>query len=108
MYAVNHLEIHFNPIQFIADSGTKFESWDVELGLSDVKIQSSCLCLVTTISAGNIPLPEHSYASSILALGLLGVFPRLQMLDFDNADWRNVEDLIGVFRRMGRFAFGEG
>jgi len=99
---LNHLEIHFNPAQFVADLGTKFESWDVALGLSDLKTPSSDLCLITTIFVGNIPLPEHSSASSILALGLLGVFPRLDSIEYGDEDWGDVERLLQVFRVMGR------
>jgi len=102
------LEIHFNPALFVTKVGMDSESWHVALGLSDFKTLSSDLCSITTISVGDIPLPAQSNASCVMALGLLGVFPCLEFVFYDNNDWRNVQDLIGVCRRMGPFAFGKG
>jgi hypothetical protein len=102
------LIIHFNPAVFVTKVGTDSESWDVALGLSDLKTQSSDLCSINHLSVGNIPLPAQSNAFSIVALGLLGMFPRLEAIGYENPDWGKVNDLIGVFRRMGRFALGKG
>jgi hypothetical protein len=43
-----------------------------------------------------------------MALGLLGVFPHLEKLEYEDADWEDIDELIAVCRRMGRFAFGKG
>jgi hypothetical protein len=104
------LTIHFNPAVFVTKVGTDCKSWDVALGLSmsDLKTFSSDLCSITYLSIGNIPLPAQSNAYSIVGLGLLGVFPRLEILNYQNADWRKVNDLVRVCRRMGRFGFGKG
>jgi len=101
------LQIHFNPALFITKVDTDSESGDVALGLLDLKTSPSDLCSVTTIDVGNIPLPPASATSYIMALGLLGVFPRLEKLEYDDGDWEDIDDLIGVCRRMGRFAFGK-
>ncbi|KAF9646539.1 hypothetical protein BDM02DRAFT_3270902 [Thelephora ganbajun] len=101
------LQIHFNPALFVTKVDTDSESGDVALGLPDLKSPPSDLCSVTTIDVGNIPLPTESNTSYIMALGLLGVFPRLEKLEYGEGDWEDIDDLIGVCRRMGRFAFGK-
>jgi hypothetical protein len=101
------LRIHFNPEFFVSKIDTDAQSGDVALGLPDLKTQSD-LCCVATIEVGNIPLPSESNTSYIMALGLLGVFPRLEKLEYDDGDWEDIDDMIGVCRRMGRFAFGKG
>ena len=105
---LTHLQIHFNPALFVTRVDTDSESGGVALGLSDLTTPPSELCSVTTIDVGNIPLPSESNTSYIMALGLLGVFPRLEKLEYDDGDWEDVDDLIGVCRRMGRFEFGRG
>jgi len=101
------LQVHFNPSLFVTNVDTGSESGDITLGLPDPKDPPSELCSVTTFDVGKIPLPQESNTSYILALGLLGVFPRLEKLEGDDGDWDEVNDLIGVCRRMGRFAFGK-
>ena len=103
------LQIHFNPTLFVTKVETDSESGDVALGVPDLRLKaaSSDLCSVTAINVGNIPLPPQSNTSYIMALGLLGVFPCLEKLEYDDGDWEDVDDLIGVCRRMGRFAFGK-
>jgi len=101
------LQIHFNPTLFVTKVDTDSEFGDVALGLPDLKTSPFDLCSVTTIDVGNIPLPPESNTSYIMALGLLGVFPRLEKLEYDDGDWEDIDDLIGVCRRMGRFAFGK-
>jgi hypothetical protein len=96
---LNDLLIHFNPALFVTKC-RKLESWDVALGISDVNT-SLDLCSVTELYAGEIPLPEQSHACSILALGLLRVFPCLEEVVYENEDWAGVDFLVGVFRRMG-------
>ena len=105
---LTNLQIHFNPILFVTKVDTDSESGDVALGLSDINTPSSDLCSVTTINVGNIPLPPQSNASYIMALGLLGVFPRIEKLEYDDNDWEDIDDLMGVCRRLGRFALGKG
>ena len=102
------LQIHFNPVSFVTKVEVDSESADVALGLSDLTTPSSDLCSVTTIDVGTIPSPPESNASYIMALGLLGVFPCLEKLESDGGAWEEIDDLIGVCRRMGRFAFGKG
>ncbi len=104
MYAVNR--IHFNPALFVNKVRTTWQFWEVALGLSDLKTPSSDLCPVTTIYVGNIPLPPKGDASSILALGLLGVFPCLRRIEYEDGDWNDIHELVGVYRRMGCYAFG--
>lgn len=43
----------------------------------------------------------------IMASGLLGVFPHPERLEYDDGDWEDVDELIGVCRLMGRFSFGK-
>jgi hypothetical protein len=107
LYTISHrctrlsdLFIHFNPALFVTKVGMEDESWDIALGLSDLKTLSSDLCQVTTLWVGRIPLPAQSDASCIIALGLLGVFPRLEVIEYDSDGWGDVEGLLGVFRRM--------
>ena len=116
LYTISHrcpqltdLMIHFNPALFVTKVGTN-ESWDVALGLSDHKTfpSPSNLCSIRTLFVGHIPLPTQSNASCIIALGLVGVFPRLEMIDYENGDWKEVVDLVGVCQRMGCFPFGKG
>jgi hypothetical protein len=107
------LTIHFNPVLLVTKVATDSESWDVALGssMSDLKTFPSDLCSITYLSVGKIPLPAQSNAYSIVALGLLGVFPRLEILGYQNAEnpnWRKVNDLVRVCQRMGRFGFGKG
>lgn len=106
---ITHLTIHFNPAPFVEKIGRESESWHVALGLSDPKALSSDLCQITTFHVWNIPFPERHGAPYILALGLLGVFPRLEEIDYDdeNDDWREVDVLIKVCRQMGCFTFLE-
>jgi hypothetical protein len=104
---LNHLEIHFSPALFVTKVGTESKSWDVALGLPNPKTLASDLCPLTIIFVGDIPLPPQSNASSILALGLLGVFPRLEFVA-GNRDWSEVQDLIGIYRLMGCSTFGKG
>ena len=102
------LQIHFNPALFVTKVETDSQNGDVALGFPDLKTPPSELCSVTTIDVGSIPLPPESNTSYIMALGLLGVFPRLEKLECDDGDWDDIDDLIGVCRRMGRFAFLKG
>jgi hypothetical protein len=104
------LQIHFNPALFVTKVASGSESGDVALGLPNAETPPSKLCSVTTIDVGKIPSPQEPNSLSIMALGLLGVFPRLENLEYDDhdGDWDDVNDLIAVFRRMGRFAFGKG
>ena len=102
------LRIHFNPTLFVTKVDSDSESGDVALGLSDSTTPPPDFCSVTTIDVGSIPLPSESNTSYIMALGLLGVFPRLEKLEYEDADWEDIDELIGVCRRMGRFAFGKG
>ena len=102
------LQIHFNPSLFVTNVDTGSESEDITLGLPDPKVPPSELCSVTTFHVGKIAVPPESNTSYIMALGLLGVFPRLEKLEDDDGDWDEINDLIGVCRRMGRFAFGKG
>ena len=104
------LRIHFNPTSFIIKVDTDSESGDIALGLSDLTTSPSSLCLVKTINVRNIPLPSECSASYIMALGLLGVFPHLETLEFEDndCDWEEVDELIRICRRMGRFVFGKG
>jgi hypothetical protein len=88
--------------------GMESEPWHVALGLSDFKTHSSDLCQITTFNVGNVPFPEQYRAAYILALGLVGVFPRLDMLHYENGAWGTVEDLIEVCQHMGRFVFEKG
>ena len=99
---------HFNPTLFVAKVDEDSASGNVALGLSDLSTPSSDLCSVTTISVGNTPLPPQANTSYIMALGLLGVFPRLEKLEYDDGYWEETSDLIGICRRLGRFAFGKG
>ena len=98
------LQIHFNPTFFVTGVVGDSES-HVALGLTDLKTPPSDLCSVTTLDVGDILLPPESNVSYIMALGLLGVFPRLEKLEYEDSDWADVDELIGVCRRMGRFAF---
>ena len=102
------LQIHFNPALFVTTVDRDSEPGNVALGLPDLNSPLSDLCSITTIDVGGIPLPQESNTSYIMALGLLGVFPRLQKLEYGDEDWELVADLMGVCRRMGRFAFGKG
>jgi hypothetical protein len=103
------LQIHFNPALFVTKVEVDSESGDVALGFPDLnRTPSPELCSITTIDVGNIPLPQQSNTSYIMALGLLGVFPQLEKLEYYDSDWEEIDDLIGVCRRMGRFAFGKG
>ena len=102
------LQIHFNPSLFVTNVDTGSDSGDITLGLPEPKVPPSELCSVTTFRVGKIPVPQESNAPYIMALGLLGVFPRLENLENDDGDWEEINDLIGVCRRMGRFAFGKG
>jgi len=104
---LTNLQIHFDPTSFVTKLDTDSESGDVALGVSDLKAPPSDLCRVTTIHAGCTPLPQTSNTSYILALGLLGVFPRLEKIEYTDGDWEDVDDLMGVCRRMGRFEFGK-
>ena len=104
---LKNLQIHFNPTLFVTKVATDSESGDVALGFSDIKTPSSDLSPVTTINVGCIPLPPQPNASYIIALGLLGVFPRVEKLEYDDDDWEDIEVLIGVCRRLGRFVFGK-
>ena len=99
---------HFNPTLFVTKVDEDSASGHVALGLSDLNTPSSNLCSVTTISVGHTPLPPQTNTSYIMALGLLGVFPRLEKLEYDDRDWEDIDDLIGICRRLGRFAFGKG
>lgn len=101
------LQIHFDPTLFVTKVDADSESGDVALGLPDLDTPPSDLCSVTMLDVGNIPLPPESNTSYIMALGLLGVFPRLEKLEYDDGDWEDISDLIGVCRRMGRFSFGK-
>lgn len=112
LYIISHrcprltaLRIHFNPMLFVTKVDTDSESGDVAIGLSDLATPPSNLCSITTIDVGNIPLPSESNTAYIMALGLLGVFPRLEKLEYQDSDWEEIDELIGVCRRMGRFAF---
>lgn len=105
---LSNLQIHFNPVLFVTRLDTDSESGGVALGLSDLTAPPSDLCSVTSLDVGNIPLPSESNTSYILALGLLGVFPRLEKIEYEDGEWEDVCDLIDVCRRMGRFAFGKG
>ena len=107
LYTLSHrctrltgLLIHFNPASFITKVGKDSESCNAALGLSDDETLSSDLCPITTINVGNIPLPGQHYASCVMALGLLAVFPRLKVLKFENGEWGKVRDLIGVWSRF--------
>lgn len=103
------LQLHFNPARFVAKVDTDSESRDVTLGLFEFGTPPSELCSVTTLDVGKIPLTRQvANVSYIMALGLLGVFPRLEQIKYDDSDWDETNDLIGVCRRMGRFAFGKG
>lgn len=103
------LQIHFNPAMFVTKVDTDSESGGIALGFPDLnQTPSPDLCAITTIDVGTIPLPEQSNTSYIMALGLLGVFPHLEKLEYDDGDWEDIDDLIGVCRRMGHFAFGKG
>ncbi|KAF9786351.1 hypothetical protein BJ322DRAFT_1020404 [Thelephora terrestris] len=103
-----NLQIHFNPASFVTRVDSDSETGSVALGLSDFTTPAVDLCAVKTIDVGNIPLPSESNTSYIMALGLLGAFPRLEKLEYDDGDWEDIDDLIGVCRRMGRFEFGKG
>jgi len=115
LYTISHrctrlmgLMIHFNPTLLVTKVGAD-ESWDVALGLSDHKtLPSADLCSVNTLFVGDIPLPTQPNASCILALGLVGVFPRLETIEYENGDWKKVVDLVGICQRMGCFLFGKG
>lgn len=114
LYTISHrcprlstLQIHFNAALFVSGVETGPGSAGATLCLSDLKTPSPELCLVTTIDVGSIPLP-NSDTSTIVALGLLGVFPHLKEIEYEEEDWADVQDLIGVCHRMGRFAFGKG
>jgi len=111
LYTISHrltrlsgLMIHFNPALFVTKVGTG-ESWDVALGLSDHKIPPSRLCFVDTLFVGNIPLPTQSNASQVMASGLVGVFPHLEKIEYENGDWEEVVNLVRVFHRS-RFPLG--
>lgn len=115
LYAISHrcpglttLQIHFNPGEFVTKVDTDREPAYAALGLSDPTPPLLNLCSVTTIDVGTIPVPSGENASHILALGLLGVFPRLEKLDFDDGDWEDIEELIEICRRMGHFTFRRG
>jgi len=103
MYAVNG---PFNPALFVNKVGTKSESWDVAPGLLDLKTPSSDLCPVTTIYVGKIPVPTGFNASSILALGLLGVFPRLEEILSEDDHWRWCS--VNIFRSRCRRRVARG
>jgi hypothetical protein len=112
LYTISHrctrltdLVIHFNPALFVTKVGTG-KSWDVALGLSGHKTLPSELCSLRTLLVGHIPLPTQFNASCIVALGLVGVFPRLETIKYENDDWEKVVDLLGVCRRMSPFPFG--
>ena len=36
----------------------------------------------------------------------LGVFPRLEMIKYEDRDWKKVADLLEVCQCMSRFPFG--
>jgi hypothetical protein len=102
---LTELLIHFNPALFVNKICTRWQTWEVALGLSDLETPSSDLCPVTTIYVGNIPLPPNGDASPILALGLLGVFPCLRQIKWEDSNWDYINKLVGVYRRMGCYAF---
>ena len=102
------LRIHFNPMLFVSNVDSDSGSRDVDLGLPDHPTPLPDLCSVTVIEVGNTPLPSEDNTSYIMALGLLGVFPKLEKIQYDDAEWEEVDELIGVCRRMGRFVFLKG
>ena len=98
------LQIHFDPASFVVK--VEMDSMDVALGLPDLKTPSSGSCPVTRIDVGYIPVPDESNACYVIGLGLLGVFPRLKKVGYNDEDWEDIDELIGVCQRMGHFAFG--
>jgi hypothetical protein len=87
------LLIHFNPASFVTKVGAG-EVWSVALGLSNHETLPSNLCSVSTLMVGKIPLPTQPNASRFVALGLLGVFPHLGTIEYDNGDWKKVVDFV--------------
>ena len=95
------LQIHFNPNSFITKISGDLDSGD-SLGL----VAPSCdLCAVTKVDVGKIALPTQSM-SFIMALGLLGVFPRLEELEYENVAWKEIDDLIRVQKHIHAFVMG--
>jgi hypothetical protein len=88
------LQIHFNPDSFItraADSSS--DSGDVGL-----ETPSYDLCSVTNIDVGAIALTGRRSMPCIMVLGLLGVFPRLEKLEYQDSSWIDVDSLIYGFK----------
>ena len=94
------LQIHFNPSSFIAKFNADVASEGA--GSSSLKTPSSAiLCPLTYINVGHIKLPRpQSYVSVPMALGLLGVFPRLEEIKFRDATWKEIGNLLRARRHM--------
>ena len=104
------LQIHFNPAQFSASVYTDSESVGAALGSSGPISPPSHLSSVAMLNVGGIILPDEPNVSYVIALGLLGVFPCLEKVEYRYSDsgWKDVDELIRVCRRMGCFTFGKG
>jgi hypothetical protein len=72
--------------------------------LSSLPLSELCLIHVGTISWP----AEYGTSTAALALGLVGVFPHLENIGYDNHDWEDINEMIKFFRRQGRFVFGSG
>ena len=85
------LQIHFNPNSFVQKVN------DSEDG--GFETPSSVLCSVTKINVGGIAMPNQSEVSTIMAFGLLGVFPRLKKVEYHDDAWKKVKDMVIWIRR---------
>jgi hypothetical protein len=118
LYTISHrctrlttLQIHFDPSAF-AKAVVDAESADAVLASLSNFLPSSELCSVTTLGVGkNARWDDGGTIESqfVLALGLAGVFPRLENLEFMNSyPWQEVSRKIGIFRRMGHSGLLQG
>ena len=80
--------------------------WMSHLALPDLKAPSPSHDLrpVMTIDVGRIPVPEEDNLCIVMALGLLGMFPRLK-IKYSDDYWEDIGNLVVFFQRMGRSAF---
>jgi len=59
-------------------------------------------CALAGLCVGEIPMPERSVL--MVALTLVRIFPRIQILDSDGGGWRKVESAIRLSRKIVDFS----